>query len=259
MGRLVTETPFSEITATLEMLDLLGVERKDLARFRKGPSWVRLEVARLLKLGERVEMVESTASQKRAYEIMGKNVFCINEAIDHFGVNPTRQQLAVLAEIPFSEAVLEELKDNHILVAFFPFSIIDIRNNIEQKLFCSYKNAWYNNQSFAKTCGEVSWQLIRKTIVPGSTSKNWRKQQILLGKDDEVPSAREIVYTIIGYYLATGERLFKDTHVRTASVDSNGCRVYIGPFTSNGLSIDAGRDDQPGDNMSISSARRHDK
>ncbi len=47
-----------------------------------------------------------TTSQKCAREIMGKNFFGIDEAIKHFGINPTPQQLAALSEIPFSKAEL---------------------------------------------------------------------------------------------------------------------------------------------------------
>ena len=50
---------------------------------------------------------------------MEKNFFCIEEAIRHFGVNPTRQQRAALLEVPFSDAVLEQCKDTHVLVAVF--------------------------------------------------------------------------------------------------------------------------------------------
>jgi len=53
---------------------------------------------------------EPTTSQKRAREIMGKNMFGVEEAIQRFGVNPTRQQTLVLSEIPFSEEVLQKAK-----------------------------------------------------------------------------------------------------------------------------------------------------
>ena len=50
---------------------------------------------------------ELTMSQKRAREIMGHNMFGVEEAIKHFGVNTSRQQLAALSDIPFTEATLE--------------------------------------------------------------------------------------------------------------------------------------------------------
>src|SRR3989338_7146181 len=45
---------------------------------------------------------DSSTSQKKAREIMGKNMFGIEDAIEHFGVNPSKQQLAYLAEVPFT-------------------------------------------------------------------------------------------------------------------------------------------------------------
>ena len=181
---------------------------------------------------------EATTSQKRAREIMGKSFFGVEEAIKYFGVNTSRQQLAALSKIPFSEAVLEQLKDTHVLVAVFPLSILEIRGKVNSKLF--YDQSWYNKESFesfAKEYGEVNWQLVRKTPVDNSTSKNWQEQQALLGKDDEVPTAQVMVYTIIGHYLATGERLFKHIYVRTSSFTSVGRRVNVGYFDSLGLIV----------------------
>ncbi|MGD0953155.1 MAG: hypothetical protein ABR985_12310, partial [Methanotrichaceae archaeon] len=144
---------------------------------------------------------ESTTSKKRAREIMGKNFFGVEEAIKHFGVNPTRQQLAALSEIPFSGAVLQQSNYTHVLVAVFPLSILEIRGKVERKLFYNHETAWYNEQSFAKEHGEVNWQLVRKTPVDNSTSENWQEQQALFGKDDIVPTAQVLVYTIIGNLL----------------------------------------------------------
>ncbi len=186
-----------------------------------------------------------TSSQKRAREIMGHNFFGIEETIQHFGVNPSRQQIAALAEIPFSEAVLEQSKDTHILVAVFPLSILEIRRKVNSKLFCRYNEKnWseenkeaFNKESFVKEHGETSWQLVCKTHFPDSREKNWSEQQYLIAKDDEVltPTARVMVYTIIGHYLATGERLFKRIYVRTSSVDSDGHRVHVGYFEWRGF------------------------
>ena len=134
---------------------------------------------------------ESTTSQKRAREIMGNNFFGVEEAIKHFEVNPTRQQLVALSEIPFSEALLEQSKDTHILVAVFPLSILEIREKVERKLFYNHEGAWYNEQSFAEEQGEVIWQLVRK--IPADNSNNWQEPQALFGKDEEVPTAQVLV------------------------------------------------------------------
>jgi hypothetical protein len=142
---------------------------------------------------------EPTTTQKLAREIMGKNFFGVEEAVTHFGVKPTRAQLSVLSEITFTEAELTEAKDTHVLVAVFPLSIIEIRN--KAKLF--YDQSWYNEESFAKDKGDVSWQLVRKTPVENSTSKTWQEQQALLSDKEETPKARVMVYAIIGHFLST--------------------------------------------------------
>ena len=209
------------------------------------------KVVRLIQNGG----FEPTTSQKRAREIMGRNMFGIEEAIKHFGVNPSRQQLAGLSEIPFSEAVLEQCKGTHILVAVFPISVLEVRGKVQDKgLF--YNQDWYNKEAFAKDHGEGTWQLVRKTPVDNSTSKNWQEQQALIGKDDEVPAAQVMVYTIIGHFLATGERLFEKIYVRTSSVGSDGGRVSVGVFDSDGLDVGGWDDGARDGSLGVSSARK---
>ncbi len=211
------------------------------------------KVVRLIQNGG----FEPTTSQKRACEIMGKNFFGVAEAIGHFGFNPSKQQLAALAEIPFTEGVLESCKDTHVLVVVFPLSILEIRGGkipSGQRLF--YGQDWYNKQAFAKDRGEMGWKLVRKTPVENSTSKTWDEQQLLLGKNEEVPTARVMVYTIIGHFLATGERLFEKIYVRSSDVDSDGYRVIVGSFGSDGLNVSGGWDGGRGDSIGLASARK---
>jgi hypothetical protein len=210
------------------------------------------KVVRLIQNGG----FEATTSQKRAREIMGRNMFGIEEAIKHFGVNPGRRETAALADVPFTEATLEACKGTHVLVAVFPLSIIEIRGKMTSKLF--YDQSWYNKESFAKDRGDVSWQLVRKTPVENSTSKTWQEQQALLGMSEETPSARVMVYTIIGHFLATGERLFERVYVRCSDVDSDGYRVRVGDFDSVGLLVGSGWDDDRDDYFGAASARKFD-
>jgi hypothetical protein len=199
---------------------------------------------------------EPTTSQKRAREIMGKNFFGVEEAIKHLGISPSQEQAALLSEIPFSEAVLQETKDSHILVAVFPPSIKEIRSRVERKLFCSHEDAWYNSQEFAQKTGKTQWMLIQKTPVPNSTSKTWQEQQALLGKKEEIPTAQAMVYTIIGHYLNTAERLFEKIYVRTSSLASGGGHVDVGRFDSGGLYVRSDwHDDRDGD-IAVSSSRK---
>lgn len=190
------------------------------------------KVVRLIQNGG----FEPSTSQRRAREIMGRNFFGVEEAITHFGVNPSKQQSAYLAEIPFVESVLEACKNTHVLIAVFPLSLLDIRGACrDQGLF--YTQDWYNKQAFAKEKGEVGWQLIRKTPVDDSTSKNWDEQNKLLSKDEEVLSVHSVAYTMIGHYKATGERLFEKVWVRCSDLVSDGLRVDVGNFDAKGLLV----------------------
>jgi hypothetical protein len=210
------------------------------------------KVVRLIQNGG----FEPSTSQKRAREIMGKNIFGVEEAIKHFGINPSKQQTAYLAEVPFSEAVLEACKNTHVLVAVFPLSILDIRGKVERKLFYSHDDAWYNKQAFAKDKGEVGWQLVRKVPVADSTNKTWNEQQTILSKDEETPKAQVMVYTTVGHFLATGERLFENIYVRCSDLDSGGDRVDVGRFGAGGLGVSYWYDDGRHGGLGLSAARK---
>lgn len=197
-----------------------------------------------------------TTSQKLARKIMGKNFFGVEEATKYFGVDPSRQQLAVLSEIPFTKAELREVKDTHILIAVFPMSTLDIRGKVERQLFYSHENAWYNSQAFAKEKKEVSWQLVRKTPVPNSTSKTWQEQQAILAKNEETPKVQVMVYTIIGHFLATGEWLFENVYVRCSDVDSRGDRVDVGSFDAEGLRVSGHWDDDRYSGLDVAAVRK---
>jgi len=212
-------------------------------------------IARLMVDG----VYEPSTSQRLAREIMGENFSGIEEAIKHFRVNATEQQLAYLAEVPWSEEVLKSCKDTHVLVAVFPLAILDMRGitrKLEnQTLF--YPQDWYDKQGFAKDKGEVGWQLVRKEPIANSTSKTWRDQLALLSKDEETPTARIVAYTMIGHFLATGERLFEKIYVRTSSrLSSGGARVYVGFFVSDGLPFYSWFDDLWDDRIGLSAARK---
>lgn len=196
---------------------------------------------------------ELTISPERASQIMGSNFFGAEKAIKHLRADPTPQQLAVLSEVSCSEEMLEQSKNSHLLVAIFPLSILEIRGKVDSALFPN--QSWYNKESFAKEYSEANWQLVLKTPLENSTSQNWQEQQALLNKNDEVSSAQVMVYTIIGHYLATGERLFKDTFVRTSSTSSKG-RVDVGRFGSGSLFINPWRDDISHRTLGLATSRK---
>ena len=250
-----TQVPAGDINAANQRLWVaIGDNAEEVAaRINTDPAFVA-NIARLMVNGG----YEPSTSVKLAREIMGKNFFGIEEAIKHFGVNATKQQLAALAEVPFSEEQLSSCKDTHVLVAVFPLSILDIRGiakkQSDRTLF--YSQDWYDKQAFAKDKGEVGWQLVRKEPIANSTSKTWNDQQALLSKDEETPTARIVVYTMVGHFLATGERLFEKIYVRCVDLDSDGSHVRVGYFDVTGLNVHNCWDDHRRDGLGLSAARK---
>ena len=136
-------------------------------------------------------------------------------------------------------------------------SILDIRAKVKGELWQAfYDQSWYNKEAFAKDRGEIGWHLIRKTPVPESLNKTWTDQQALFGKDDETLKAVVMVYTIIGHYKATNERLFEKVWVRCSDLVSDGRRVLVGGFDAGGLHINLYWDDNRYDYLGLASARK---
>jgi hypothetical protein len=185
-----------------------------------------------------------------AQEIMGNNFFGIKEAMDHFGIEPTKDELQALDRVPFSEDVLKECEDTHVLVAVFFISILDIGEVIKLPFYSNYIDK-YKDQGFAQNKGKVIWCLIKKTPVHDSVNKTWTEQCALLSSHDEVPSAQIIVYSIIGYYLKFKKQLFENAWVRTFCAPSNCCHVGV---TNIGFYIDVDR--IRASKLGLSSARK---
>lgn len=205
---------------------------------------------------------EPSVSQAEARKIMGKNFFGIEEAQKYFGVAFSKRQLAYMTEIPFSNEVLSECKDTHILVAYAPMAIVAVRAKtasvkLPAKHRMFYPQDWYDNNAVGNDAGALEWHLVRKTSVPDSQSKTWQGQQNLLdSKIDETPEANVMVYTIIGHFLNTCERLFEKEYVRTRTFASGGCRVHVGYFDSDGLHVHDFWDDDRDDYLGLSAARK---
>lgn len=195
-------------------------------------------------------------TQSRAREIMGRNMFGIEEALECFGTSPLGRSalaLSLLFEVPFTEETLMECRDTHVLVAVFRMSIVDIRDFIGGEPFCDHRQEFANNPGT-----QASWHLIRKAPVANSTSKTGNAQQALLAHNENVPEARVLVYAFMGYLLATGRELFKNVYVRCSDIDSDGRRVDVGTFGWNMLIVGSDRGDAPYSHIGLSSERKPD-
>jgi len=215
------------------------------------------KVVKLIQNGGFDGGAKPSTSQGLARAIMGQNFYGPWEAFDHFGIKPLDCDLDYLNMVPFDSDVLRASRNTHVLVAVFPMSILDIRDKEVRKLFYSrHGDAWYNKQAFAKDKGKLGWQLVRKVPIADSTNLTWSQQQLLLGKDEETPTARVMVYMIIGHFLKTRERLFENIHVRCSDLDSGGVRVVVGCFDAGGLSVADWDDDRHDGNIGLSAARK---
>lgn len=223
------------------------------------------EISLLIPIPMPKPAYESTPSQVASRIIMGKNFLGIEEVMRHYGAVFTAEQLAELAEIPFSEAEIEERKNTHLLVAYFPgMSVLNIRakapNEKSKKAFRSYKDAWYNPQAFATSEKTgIGWAFVRKTAVEDSFSKAFTDQTQLLRPGDEVPRACEFVYAVVLYFMVTGERLFQNVYVRCSDIVSGGGRVFAGFFADDGLGISDLWGDGPHDFIGLASVRKFKK
>lgn len=206
---------------------------------------------------------ELTASQAKAREIMRKNFFGIEEAQKHFGLTLSKRQLAYTAEVPFSEETLQRDKDTHILVAYPRYSIVSVRAKTagvklpkNHRMF--YGQDWYDKNEVGNGVSALEWHLVLKTSVPDSKSKTWTQQKEMVDATniDRVPEADVVVYTIIGYFLETGIRLFEKEYVRTSTLDSHDDRVYVGRFDSGGLRVDSWGGDIRDGYIGVSAGRK---
>lgn len=238
-----TEIPAGELHAAEQRLRVaLNEEAGNVVkRINTDPALANLIAGQIIAMTKQFPdkmPISANPQWLRAREIMDKNFFGVEEAIEFFGINPTKNQLFSLSLIPFSESVLEETRRTHILVAIFPLSIIEIREKLGKKDYKIFGDEIYNkvDQPYFAKRGELKWQLIKKTMALHSGSKYWLEQLSLLDKNEEVPEVQALVYAVCGHYLATGEALFgNDEIVRTSSVFKKYQHKSFGtPFSYNG-------------------------
>jgi len=179
-------------------------------------------------------------SQELAQKIMKLNFFGIEEAARYLQVTPTRNQRHPVIEC--TERQLYKMRDTHILVADFGLSVLDIRSRVQRELFSLKARSGYDGEEFATQRDTPNWRLVRKLPVKNSPGATWDEQQDLLAEDEETPTARIMVYTIIGHFLHVGERLFEAMYVRCSDKHTDGRRVRVGYFDIEGLGFSGDED-----------------
>ena len=201
-----------------------------------------------------------STDQKRAREIMGENFFGIEESKRFFGVNPSRWQIWRISRIPFSEEMLDACKDTHILSSVFPITIPDFYNKFGNTLFPYVSHYCKNNLNYIdhkghlkKAVGETAWILLRKEPMFIGKSLMKIKTLSLLCKEDKVPTVLSIVYSMIGHFLKTGNRLFEKVSVLSSDVDSNCFHITVDFI--DGIRLGACQYHKPNENIGLATIR----
>ncbi len=97
MGSLISETPYSEITATLEVLDHLGVRRDDLRKFRAASKGVQGQIAHIFQNADyatQISVVSEGVKPKKLLEPVARfDAFSMAKfvAAEHFRVDIGRK------------------------------------------------------------------------------------------------------------------------------------------------------------------------
>ena len=273
MGNLVRETPYSEITATLEVLDRFHIEREHLARLRSDNDYAKRVAEFMLRGG-----LDASIHQKLARAVMGKNFFGVEDWSALYGVNFTQKQLRQVAEFPWGEDILNStcplcgkvVKDCHFAFVGLdringkPLTILKLQElhpATGQPKFYSYaSSAWYSNEKFAKeTTMSFRWYLLHQNIVPKSEDKTYGEQVQMLTADYadyEVPSAVTEATKDLLVFRKTGNFVNPSRYARCECVSSDGGRVYVGRFGEFGLFVFRCWDDCRGYDVGVAASRK---
>lgn len=165
------------------------------------------------------------------------------------------------AETLPSVEVLQWLRDNgFVLIAGTPnsMSLLEVRN-LNVQLFCNKERGWYAEpkEKFSRDDKVTAeWIMLRKGIVPNSTSKIWDEQQGLLAEVEYVPNVVETTWSETTYKEVRNVWLFPYIYVRTSSVGSDGNHVDVGGSVNGGIDVGHNPDDYPYVNLGLASARK---
>ena len=276
-GSLIKETPYSEITATLEVLDYYEVTREHFARIRSDVDYAKLVTKCMLSDG-----THDPIHDKLVRAVMGKNFWGIEDwlyysLIKEFLTKEQRRKVVdfpwwdndtLNSPCPFNKGKL--VKDTHF--AFLGISGINgqpltvakwlkLYPGNGQPKFYFDTDPWHVGQPHTDVVTmQLRWYLMLKDIVPGSTSKTPEEQVAMLPEGYEVPTTIMEVTKDILVFRKTGERpngsRWAACTERTVETDkvSAGRVSCVGCFNESGLSVNRWHGDHS-DNVGLGASR----
>ncbi len=234
-----TDIPSGSLRAAEQRLWLALGENADtvIDRINTEPAFATYIASMMVK---KDDLMNLPTSIDRARVIMGRNYFGVKELYDCFGLHGYHE---TWHRVPFSEETLWLCKDSHILVAYSDHTIDDIYSR-HPNLFVHYSGGGlgsYGSEPLMNERGKRSWYLLRKTAIKESRNITWDKQVQLISEYEEVPPAQLVVFSMIGHFLTTGEKLYLGTDIVCSSFWSDEARVVVGAMSEDGVVVGFGR------------------
>lgn len=170
-----------------------------------------------------------------------------------YGITLTSKQVASVGDFPWSDAVLNApcpfhkgkmIRETHFaFVGLDRVSIMELQKlnpkATEPRFYQYGSDAWYRNEKFAtKVNLKFRWYLLLKDVIPGSENKTFDEQVAMLPEGYEVPTAVEETAKDFLIFKKTGTYVNSNRYARTADLDSDGRRVYVGRCDADGVFVD---------------------
>lgn len=180
---------------------------------------------------------------------MGNNFLGLEEISplkERLGLSIPSHWVASAPPIHFTDTVLKEHSESHVLVIGIPWALdgSPLTINAMRTHFgtdpsaaepCFYHQDWYLRERFAAVNSfDAKWYLIRKEVLEKFRGREPTYDNQFHGL--KLPSAVLCAYVFFVYYLVRSERLWDLDYIWCSDTDENGDQIYVGRYSdSNGI------------------------
>ncbi|UCE47694.1 MAG: hypothetical protein JSW47_19110, partial [Phycisphaerales bacterium] len=169
-----------------------------------------------------------TTSLEKAKGIMGRWMANPSDVERHFGVKYSPKDLGKLSRIPWSEEVLKDAVETHVLFPGYPLTVVDLCEKASSSLLGSGSRDWYRRNRFtSREKVDLRWYLIRSETEQHGAG-TYSDHVSGLGRTKELPRAVEVAYLIALFERVAQVDLFTDTVVHCADRTKAGCHAGVG-------------------------------
>lgn len=254
MGSLVKMTPYSEITATLEVLAQYGISREHLTMIRADSRCAQRVVESMLCCG-----LEKSLKHNRISAVMDKNYFGVDDWIIVYGAQLSKEQLSLAAEFPWGEDLLnapcpfvngKSIKETHFVflgLDYFngePLTLVRwhaLHAYADNKPKFYYNiDPWYRQHKFAvKLTCRLRWYLMPLVSFPSRNGDSYKALLRSAPSEYEPVSVVEEVTKAFLYYKKNGACIDYETRSWCQDNANDNGRVLIDSFDHNGLRLES--------------------